>query len=184
MNNTIEKTYINALSRGDQKAFEVLFLHYHPKLVFFIAGFIKDAELARDMAQDVFLSIWKDKEKFSKIDSFGSYIFKMAKNVVCNYFDHVVVDEKYVAEQLARPHEFDSSEDIIFARQLQELIDVAVSQMPPQRKRIYLMSRVEGMSNQEIATKLKINKRTVENHLTAALADIRKVIQLCLLFLC
>jgi len=68
--------------------------------------------------------------------------------------------------------------------QLQDMIDVAVSRMPPQRKRIYMMSRVEGMSNQEIATKLKINKRTVENHLTAALADIRKVIQLCLLFLC
>ena len=132
----------------------------------------------------IFLSIWKDKEKFSKIDAFGSYIFKMAKNIVCNYFDHVVVDEKYVAEQLARPHVFDSSEDLIFARQLQDLIDITVSQMPPQRKRIYVMSRVEGMSNQEIATKLKINKRTVENHLTAALADIRKVIQLCLLFLC
>jgi len=116
VDNTIEKTYVNALSKGDQKAFEVLFLHYYPKLVFFIAGFVKDAELARDMAQDVFLSIWKDKEKFSKIDSFGSYIFKMAKNVVCNYFDHVVVDEKYVTEQLARPYEFGSSEEIVFAR--------------------------------------------------------------------
>ena len=184
MNNSIEKTYVNALSKGDQKAFEVLFLHYYPKLVFFVVGFVKDIELARDMAQDVFLSIWKDKEKFSKIDSFGAYVFKMAKNGVCNYFDHIVVDEKFVAEQLARPHDFENSEDIIFARQLQDLIDVAVSQMPPQRKRIYVMSRVEGMSNQDIASKLKSNKRTVENHLTAALADIRKIIQLCLLFLC
>ena len=58
------------------------------------------------------------------------------------------------------------------------MIDVTVSQMPPQRKQIYIMSRVEGMSNTEIAEKLNINKRTVENHLTAALADIRKTIRI------
>ncbi|MDR1585395.1 MAG: RNA polymerase sigma-70 factor [Prevotellaceae bacterium] len=184
MNNAIEEKYVKALSEGDQKAFEVLFLHYHPKLVHFITGFIKNNEQARDMAQDIFLSIWNDKEKLSLVKSFKAYLFKMAKNVICNYYDHIVVDEKFVAEQLARPAEFENSEDIIFARQLQDMIDIAVSQMPPQRKQIYTMSRIDGLSNNEIAEKLNINKRTVENHLTAALSDIRKAIKVCLLFLC
>ncbi|GAB1415424.1 RNA polymerase sigma-70 factor [Paludibacter sp.] len=184
MNNPIEEKYVKALSEGDQKAFEVLFLHYHPKLVYFITGFIKNNEQARDMAQDIFLSIWNDKEKFSQVKSFKAYLFKMAKNVICNYYDHIVVDEKFVAEQLARPAEFENSEDIIIARQLQDMIDIAVSRMPPQRKQIYTMSRIDGLSNNEIAEKLNINKRTVENHLTAALADIRKAIKVCLLFLC
>lgn len=183
MNNFIEEKYVKALSEGDQKAFEILFLRYHPKLVYFIFGFIKDNEQARDMAQDIFLSIWNSKEKFSQVKSFKAYLFKMAKNVICNYYDHIVVDEKFVTEQLARPIKFENSEDIIIARQLQDMINVAVSQMPPQRKKIYTMSRIDGLSNNEIAKKLDINKRTVENHLTAALADIRKVIKVCLLFL-
>lgn len=184
MNNSIEESYVKALAKGDQKAFDVLFLHYYPKLVNFISGFVKDNELARDMSQDVFLDIWKGREKLMEVKLFKAYVFKMAKNAVCNYFDHIVVDEKFVAEQLARPADFESSEDIIYARQLQDMIDLAISQMPPQRKQIYIMSRVDGMSNSEIAEKLNINKRTVENHLTTALADIRKAIKVCLSFLC
>jgi RNA polymerase sigma-70 factor (ECF subfamily) len=177
MSNTIEESYIKALCKGDQKAFEILFLKYQPKLVFFLHGFIKDKEQARDMAQDIFLSIWNNKEKLDEVKSFKAYIYKMAKNTICNYYDHIIVNEKFVADQLTHSSETEDAEETIFANQLQDMIDATVSQMPPQRKQIFIMSRVEGMSNAEIAEKLNINKRTVENHLTAALADIRKTIK-------
>lgn len=182
MNNTIEENNIKALCKGDQRAFEVLFLYYQPKLVYFLTGFIKDAELARDMAQDIFMSIWNNKDKLAEIKSFKAYIFKMGKNTICNYYDHSLVNEKFVAEQLTRPVDFENTEELIFAQQLQTLIDMTVSKMPNQRKLIYTMSRIDGLSNNEIAEKLNINKRTVENHLTAALADIRKTIKRCIMF--
>lgn len=177
MNNTIEESYIKALCKGDQKAFEILFLQYQPKLVFFLRGFIKDNEQARDMAQDIFLSIWNNKEKLAEVKSIKAYIYKMAKNAVCNYYDHIIVNEKFVANQLTHSSETEDTEETIFANQLQDMIDATVSQMPPRRKQIYIMSRVEEMSNTEIAKRLNINKRTVENHLTVALADIRKTIK-------
>lgn len=184
MDNTIEITYIKALSRGDQKAFELLFLYYQPKLVHFLKGFIKNDELARDMAQDIFLSIWNDRNKLSEVKSFQAYIFKMAKNSVCNYYDHLIVNEKFVAEQQKKPSHTESTEELVFANQLQGMIDIAVSQLPPQRKQIYIMSRVEGLSNSEIAEKLNLNKRTVENHLTSALAELRKVVKILIMFFC
>lgn len=184
MKNTIEESYIRALCKGDIKAFEVLFLHYQPKLVFFLNGFIKDNEQARDMAQDIFLSIWDTKEKLIEVKSFKAYIFKMAKNFICNYYDHLIVNEKFVTEQLSHPAALENTEETIFASQLQSMIDATVSRMPPQRKQIYLMSRVDGMNNNEIAEKLKISKRTVENHLTSALADLRKIINTCILLFC
>jgi len=177
----IEENNIKALCKGDQRAFEVLFLYYQPKLVYFLTGFIKDTEISRDLAQDIFLSIWNNKEKLSEIKSFKAYIFKMGKNAICNYYDHTLVNEKFVAEQQTRPVDFENSEELIFAQQLQALIDITVSKMPNQRKLIYTMSRIEGLSNKEIAEKLNINKRTVENHLTAALADIRKTIKICIM---
>jgi RNA polymerase sigma-70 factor (ECF subfamily) len=178
MNNNIEESYVKALCKGDQKAFEILFLQYQPKLVFFLYGFIKDNEQARDMAQDIFLSIWNNKEKLAEVKSFKAYVYKMAKNAVCNYYDHIIVNDKFVADQLTHSPDSENTEETIFANQLQEMINMAVSQMPPQRKQIYMMSRIEGMSNTEIAERLNINKRTVENHLTAALADIRKAIKI------
>jgi RNA polymerase sigma-70 factor (family 1) len=181
MNNTIEQNNIKALCKGSQRAFEVLFLYYQPKLVYFLTGFIKDSEIARDIAQDIFLSIWNNKERLSEVKSFKAYVFKMGKNSICNYYDHSLVNEKFIAEQLIRPVDFESTEEFIFAQQLQSLIDIAVNQMPTQRKTIYVMSRIDGLSNAEIAEKLQITKRTVENHLTAALADIRKTIKICIM---
>lgn len=182
MNSIIEESYIKALAGGDQKAFEILFLQYQPKLVFFFNGFTKDKEQARDMAQDVFLDIWNDRGKLVEVKSFKAYLFKIAKNKVCNYYDHVIVNEKFIANQLTLPSNTENTEEVIFAKQLRDLIDVTVSQMPPQRKQIYIMSRIDGKSNTEIAEKLNINKRTVENHLTAALAEIRKTIKIWIIF--
>ncbi len=174
---TTEKIYVQALCKGDQKAFEALFLFYHPKLVYYLTGFFKNDELSRDMAQDIFLSVWYNKAKLAEIKSFKAYIFKMGKNAICNYYDHSLVNNKFVAEQLTRTDFFENTEEIIFAKQLQSLIDLAVSKMPSQRKLIYTLSRIEGLPNDKIAVKLNIKKRTVENHLTAALADLRKTMK-------
>jgi RNA polymerase sigma-70 factor (ECF subfamily) len=180
--NNLEDKYVEALSNGDSKAFEVLFIRYHPKLVYFLFGFIKDSERARDMAQDIFMTIWSNREKLKEVKSFNSYLFKIAKNNICNYFDHLAVNEKYIAGQLLRSTEVENLEDTVFANQLQSMIDIAVSQMPSQRRKIFIMSRIDGLTNSEIAEQLNINKRTVENHLTAALADLRKTINLCITF--
>jgi RNA polymerase sigma-70 factor (family 1) len=177
MKNIREEYWTKELSKGDRKSFELLFLHYQPQLVHFICGFIKDSELARDMSQDVFLSIWNNREKLSEIKSFKAYLFKMGKNAVCNFYDHSIVNDKFEAEQLAHPRDTENIEEALFARELESLIEIAVCQMPTQRKLIYTMSRIEGVNNSEIAERLHLNKRTVENHLTAALSDVRKMVK-------
>lgn len=184
MDNTVEKNYVKALSKGNKKAFETLFLQYQPKLVCFLKGFVKNDELARDMAQDIFLSLWKDRNDLCEVKSFQAYIFGMAKNIICNYYDHLIVNEKFLEKQKTKSTYVENLEDLIFADQLQSMINEAVSQMPPQRKQIYIMSRVDGLSNAKIAEKLNINKRTVENHLTLALSELRKVVKVFILFIC
>lgn len=69
----------------------------------------------------------------------------------------------------------DLIEEELYARELSLLIDIAVEKMPPQRRNIFIMSRKDGLSNEEIAQRLNISKRTVENHMTQALAELRKI---------
>ena len=109
---------------------------------------------------------------------FSSYLFQMARFTVYDYFDHLAVSEKYTNEFLLEASISQSEEEALFARELQSIISRTVEQMSPQRKLIYQMSREQGLSNDEIATRLNISKRTVENHLTAALAILRKVLYL------
>ena len=66
--------------------------------------------------------------------------------------------------------------DEIVANDLKLLVDLTVSEMPPQRKQIFHLSRQEGLTNDEIAVKLGIQKKTVENHLNLALKELRNVI--------
>lgn len=171
-----ESEYIKELSRGSEIAFEWLFLKYQPKVVFFISGFLHNEEAARDMTQDIFFTLWTNRTALSTIDSFSSYIYKMAKNAIYNYFDHSMVKEKYQTFVLANSIASEDEEEIIIANEVKEMIEFAVERMPERQRRIFIMSREEGMNNQEIAIHLNISKRTVENHLTLALANIRRIL--------
>ena len=71
----------------------------------------------------------------------------------------------------------------IEASDLQLLIDMTVENMPPQRQAVYKLSRVEGLSNDQIAERLGLQKKTVENHLNLALGEIRKVLKMFILLL-
>ena len=80
---------------------------------------------------------------------------------------------------------YDSPDEDLIAKDLQLLIDMVVENMPPQRKLIYQLSREAGLSNAEIAEKLELSKKTVENHLNLALKELRKILlYLLILYLC
>jgi RNA polymerase sigma-70 factor (ECF subfamily) len=178
MDTNLELKYVKKLANGDHEAFDVLFTRYYPVVKSFLQGFVKNEDAASDMAQDVFFKIWTNKEALSGVISFKSYLFRMARNRVCDYFEHHAVEEKYDQRLQAEAQNFYSGliEEELYARELSLLIDIAVGKMPAQRRRVFVMSRKEGFSNDEIAEQLKISKRTVENHITQALQDLRKMI--------
>lgn len=174
-----EQNILAEIAEGDMQAFEQLFFMYQPRLVNFLIGLTHDREASRDMSQDLFLSLWEDRTRLKDIRSFSSYLFRMAYYTTYDYFDSLSVHEKYADKYLKEASQAaESEEEALFVRELQTLINETVERMSPQRRKIYRMSREEGLSNDEIAARLHISKRTVENHLTAALAILRKVIYL------
>lgn len=178
-----ERKELQAIVSGDIKAFERIFLLYQPKLIFFLKGFLHNEEMSRDMAQDIFMSLWVNREKLAEVQSFSSYLFQIARYNVYNYFDRLLVQEKYTIEQVRQMNEGYSVEEDLFLKELEAYIESAVDRMPPQRGRIFRMSRYDGLTNEEISQQLNISKRTVENHLTAALSDLRKVLFFFCLFI-
>lgn len=184
MNSEIEKRELIAMSKGDSYSFELLFMRYHPRLIGFLNGFLKDEELAKDMAQDIFFNIWSQRERFAEVHSFNSYLFRMARNAVFNHYDHNTVHDKYELSYINSVKPVNETEDNLMYNELNSFIDRIISRMPTQRARIYRLSREVGLSNTEISEKLKINRRTVENQLSLALGDIRKALKVILIFFC
>jgi RNA polymerase sigma-70 factor, ECF subfamily len=175
MDQFLELVYLKRISEDDQRSFDDLFMHYQPKLIHFINGFIKDQEEARDMAQDIFFKIWTSRATLTRVNSFKSYLFQMARHAIYDYYDHSLVKQKYESKQMELSGSEESIEANIYAQELELSLDLAIENMPEQRKLIYKLSRKEGLSNDEIAKRLNLNKRTVENQISLALAALRKI---------
>jgi RNA polymerase sigma-70 factor (ECF subfamily) len=167
---------IQELASGNHSAYKSLFMKYFPKVKYFISHLIKSDVVAEELAQDIFMKIWEHREQLVLIQSFNSYIYRIAKNLSLNYLEHKYIEETYFNNYQGET-EF-SIEEEFYAKELELLEQLTVSNMPPQRKAIYEMSRKKGFTNEEIATKLSISKKTVENHLNLALKEIRKTLSL------
>lgn len=128
----------------------------------------------RTYSNDFHKTVGKERS-FASVNNFDSYMFTLSKYTIFNYIEarHIIpveIDDVPDVSDTTTPY------DEIVANDLKLLVDLTVSEMPPQRKQIFHLSRQEGLTNDEIAVKLGIQKKTVENHLNLALKELRNVI--------
>jgi len=183
MDKELELKCVQALGKSDHDAFNMLFLSYHSLVKRFLFGFIKGEDEVLDIAQEIFIKIWTHRKSIANVDSFKAYLFRMSRNEIYNYYKLNAIRENHL-EQYSQQTIWvdDLLEERLLADELGLLLEIAVDEMPAQRKLIFRMSRKDGLSNEEIALRLNINKRTVENHITQALADLRKVLKIIIPF--
>lgn len=174
----IDVDYIKRLALGDRSAFDALFLLYYPKVKVFIIGFVKDQDDASDLAQDVFVKIWNNRSNLGQVESFAAYIFKIAKNIIFDFFRRQSLYEKYTQEEIRMNVDEISCElnEVLDARELELLIYGVIDKMPEKRQAIFKMSRNQRLSNDEISQQLGLSKRTVETHISNALKELRDFI--------
>lgn len=161
-------------------------MRYFPRVKRFISGLLQDDISAEDFAQDILLKLWQKREEMAKIENLNAYLYRTSRNAVYQHLRHILLVNEYGEKQqenlsVSRMRVRETSEEICLPKNY--CYDTAYGRAnAAQRKRIYEMSRKEGKNNDEIAQLLAINKRTVENHLTQALADIRKMLKHFYLF--
>lgn len=166
----------------DAEEFEKLFTERYSAVRHLIFNFIKSEEDANDIAQDVFTALWAAPRMWKGNPHPEGYIYNMAKYMALDFIKHKTVERNY-QEQIQGEWLIkelmdadDEMVDSVYYKDICLLLRIAVEHFPEQRKKIFSLSRIKGLSNQQIADSLGISVRTVEHHIYLALTELKKII--------
>ena len=140
----------------------------------FSTQFISDRDEAEEIVQKFFVRLWQKRQQIILSDSLKGYLFSSVKNGSLNFLKHKKIEEKYIRKltKLSDSHlVYDS--DLYIASELQEKIRCSIDLLPERCREIFILSRMRGKKNEEIATELNISKRTVETQISNALKILR-----------
>lgn len=172
---------LHELKKGNREAFNGVFRYFYPRMMAYVASMVEQ-KVAEDIVQDVFLYVWENREKIYISDGFYSYLFQSAYTRCLDYIKknlsvekyHSQTYEKYLADyQNLLKDDNPVIEELSikdFYYRLYELLE----HLPAQRREVFILTYIKGLTAKEVAEQTQIPQRTVESHLYLALQYLKK----------
>lgn len=163
--------FLKGLRERNTKAYRVLYDEYHKALVLYAMKFVTREEVAGDIVQDFFVSLFEKELTFSTIQSFRSYMYTSIRNACLNHLTHLEVKDRYAETILNSPTDFEAELDWEEDEVYRQLF-LAIEQLPPRCKAIFEL-HLEGKKNSEIAELYQISTETVKTQKKRAVKFLR-----------
>ena len=170
------RALVSRVRSGDAEAFERILHSYWAPLVRFARRVLPEADDPQDVVQDVFVKLWKRRDSLSVDGSVQALLFTMTRNAA---LDGVRRRDRHARAMTgyagsgseALPAQVAAAEELAAAAR------AAVAALPPKRREVYRLVREEGLTYEEVAEVLTLSPQTVANHMSLALADLRKALR-------
>jgi RNA polymerase sigma-70 factor, ECF subfamily len=169
-----DQILIKQLQKGNYLAFNQLYAKYFQKLYGFSSRITGNKADAEEIVQEVFIKVWEIRETLDPEKSFNSLLFTIAKRKIYNkararIYNQIYVD--YMRLHLKCTEELTEQE--ISFNETQFILNNAISHLPDKRRQIFMLSKIEGLSNKEIALRMNTSVSNIENHINKALKMVR-----------
>lgn len=164
---------IKQLANGDQKAMRDIFQRFFPLVYQKIYRVIRQKELSEDLAQEVFLKLWRKRQDVMISQSLEGYLATMAYHEALGHLRRKVPERQLVQTELIAEEVASDGHLEIEGQDLQERIDGVINTLPPRCRSVFVLSRFEGKSYKEISELMDISVKTVENQMIKALSTLR-----------
>lgn len=169
-----EEVLLKKMAEGDQDAFHAIYYHYAPRLYGKLLKALHSEDLSSEILQEVFLTIWQKRSLIDPARSFRSYLFKIADNLAIDLFRKANRDQAVMSRLLAASIDhYTHTEEWLEQKEKAGLLHRAIEELPPQRKMVFVLCKLEGKSHEEVAKLLNIAPSTVNNHIVKAMQFLR-----------
>ena len=166
---------LKLLKTGNMSAFDIIYKKYSRRLYGFVFRYIKQETDTEEIVQEVFIKIWKSRDKIDVYSSFESFLFTIAHNATINLLKKKATELKYIehVKSLQCIEETYELTDEIHYNELIDKYQNLLDKLSPRQKEIFQLSRETGLSHKEIADRLGISANTVKNHLVTTLSFLK-----------
>lgn len=176
-----ERELLNKIKEGDISMFRRFIDLYNRDLYLFSLGYVSTREIAEEVVSDVFLAVWKNREKLDQIRSVKSWLLVMTKNQSISYLrkeqpdtiisiDDIGEADNYYIPQIQAP------DNNIISLEEMARINEAINALPPKCKEVFMLAKIEQIPYKEIAQILNISVKTINVHIAKAIGIIAKLL--------
>lgn len=171
---TYQKDLLVKLSHGDEQAFNLLYKAYSRPLYYRVLRMVKNPDIADELLQELFIKLWDKRVTLDTEKSFQSYMYTVAQHMVYNHFrkvsnNHLLIQSLMVS---SADHYLDGQE-LLENKETGKMLQKAIDQLPPQRKQVFRLCKIEGRSYEEAAHIMGISTATVNSHMTKSLQSVK-----------
>lgn len=167
-----DSALLKLIQIGDHQAFSEVYNRHWETLYQSTYRIVQDRALSMDILQEVFVWLWEHRQKLA-VQTFGTYLRVAVRYKVANYIRHNKVRVTAFKEITSKTTDHTSLTEMLDLKELQSIIQQFTDRLPNRCGEIFHLSRNEFLTNQEIAQKLDISEKTVENQITIALKKLR-----------
>lgn len=164
-----EEGLLKLLKSGSEAAFTRLYQLYVRQLYAKTLKMVHDKDIAQEIIQDIFLKIWERRSQIDLEKSFKAYLYTIGVNLVYDHFRKLAKDTALQNSLLsAAEQDYTCQEDKVISQEQLALIQGAIEQLSPQRKRVYMMCKLDGKTYAEVSRELNISLSTIQDHMVKA----------------
>lgn len=165
------------IKNSDKVAFKEIYLSFYNAVTYFISQYINNYEVSKDLAQEAFFLLWKNRERINHELGYKSYLLSIAKNLTLNFLRNQKNVSKFNETLKTKSYNDDYLFNKIENTDILRRVFKEIENLPKKQKEVIILSRNNNLTNKQISIKLGISIKTVEYRLMVALRNIRENIK-------
>lgn len=169
-----ENVLFQQVATGDAGAFHVIFHHYNALLLPFVIKLTSSPETAREVIQEIFMDVWRQREKLVAINNYRAWLYSIASNKAIDYLRRQAAEGRLLSRlQSTAASSPDAPDNTLIGKEMAHLVEQAIESLPPAQRQVYRLSREQNLSIAEIAALQGTSPNTVKNQLVTALKAVK-----------